>query len=346
MAGALDGIRVIEFAGIGPGPFCAMMLADHGAEVIRIERQGAEPDLRDPMLRNREFIHLDLKSPQGVEQARDLCRSAHALIEGFRPGVMEKLGLGPDALLEDNPTLVYGRMTGWGQTGPLAQKAGHDINYIAVSGVLNSIGREGEPPIPPLNYVGDFGGGAMMLAFGILAALMAVKNGGSGQVVDAAMTDGSAVLSAMTWHHLQTGFFRDEAGVNLLNGGAHFYRTYKCADDKYIAVGAIEPQFYAALLAGLELSDDPQLQAQFKQGLWEQNRQKMVRTFLKKSRDEWVQTFADLDACVSPVLSLKEAAVHPHNIARNVFQARGEVVQPMPAPRLSGTPAEIRPGGI
>tara|TARA_B100000678_G_scaffold197875_1_gene166030 strand:- start:18365 stop:19405 length:1041 start_codon:yes stop_codon:yes gene_type:complete len=341
MTGALSGIKIIEFAGIGPGPFCAMMLADHGAHVVRVERAGTKTDLRDPMLRNREIVQLDLKSADGVAEARALCKTADAIVEGFRPGVMEKMGLGPDLLLSENPKLVYARMTGWGQTGPLSNKAGHDINYIAVSGVLHSLGKAGEPPIPPLNYIGDFGGGAMMCAFGILAALMAVKNGGQGQVVDAAMTDGSALLSAMTWHHMQLGHFRDEPGSSMLNGGAHFYRTYQCADGKFIAVGAIEPQFYAALLTGLELTEDQNLQAQFKRDLWPQNAETLAGVFRTRPRDVWVEVFEDLDACVSPVLTLQEASQHPQNVQRNVFPTVGGTIQPAPAPQLSETPATL-----
>lgn len=238
MTGPLQGIRIVEFAGIGPGPFAGMMLGDHGADVVRIERPGRRLDTRDPLSRNRRSIVLDTKTDAGKQVARDLCRRADGLIEGYRPGVMERLGLGPDVLLGDNPKLVYGRMTGWGQFGPYAHAAGHDINYIALSGVLHGIGRAGERPVPPVNYVGDFAGGAMMLAFGMLAALLAVKNGAPGQVIDAAMTDGSALIGGMSWHFLAAGMNRDEAGVNMLDGGAHFYDTYVCADGKFVSIGS------------------------------------------------------------------------------------------------------------
>ncbi|MGN6691901.1 MAG: CaiB/BaiF CoA transferase family protein, partial [Sphingopyxis sp.] len=243
MAGPLTGIRIIEFAGIGPGPFCGMMLADHGAEVIRIDRPGGFMDPRDPLSRNRTSIALDMKNPDAVQIARDLCKSADGIIEGYRPGVMERLGLGPDVLLADNPRLVYGRMTGWGQFGPYSQAAGHDINYISLSGVLHGIGRAGEKPVPPVNYVGDFGGGGMMLAFGMSSALLHAARTGEGQVIDCAMTDGSALLAGMTWGFLAAGRIKDEAGVNMLDGAAHFYDTYACADGKFISIGSIEPQF-------------------------------------------------------------------------------------------------------
>jgi alpha-methylacyl-CoA racemase len=247
MAGPLAGIRIVEFAGIGPGPFCGMMLADHGAEVIRIERPGGRLDPRDPLSRNRRSIALDTKSANGLAVAKALCARADGLIEGYRPGVMERLGLGPDMLLAANPKLVYGRMTGWGQHGPYAQAAGHDINYIALSGVLHTVGREGERPVPPVNYVGDFGGGAMMLAFGMVSAILGVRMGGPGQVIDCAMTDGSALLAGMSWYFHAIGQNADRAGVNMLDGGAHFYDTYVCADGRFISIGSIEPQFYALL---------------------------------------------------------------------------------------------------
>ena len=336
MPGPLHGIRIIEFAGIGPGPFCGMMLADHGAEVIRIERPGGRLDPRDPLSRNRKSVVLNTKSAAGLAAARDLCRTADGLIEGYRPGVMERLGLGPDVLLADNPALVYGRMTGWGQTGPWAQAAGHDINYIALSGVLHGIGVAGEKPVPPVNYVGDFGGGAMMLAFGMVAALLAVKNGAPGQVIDAAMTDGSALLSGMSWHFLGMGLNRDAAGVNLLDGGAHFYDTYVCADGKFIAVGAIEPQFYALLREKAGLTD-PAFDAQHDRAAWPVLKARLAAIFVTKTRDEWAAIFGATDACVAPVLSMREAAAHPHNVARGTFADVGGVTQPMPAPRYSVT---------
>ena len=260
MGGALSGVTIIELAGIGPGPFAAMMLADHGARVVRVERASGRSTVgdagnRDILNRNREVIAVDLKSAEGIAQVRDLVRTADGLIEGFRPGVMERLGLGPDVLLADNPALVYGRMTGWGQTGPYAPLAGHDINYIALSGALHSYGRAGEKPTPPVNAVGDFGGGGMMMAFGMVAGILSARSTGKGQVIDCAMTDGAAVLSAMTYTFLANGQWRDERGVNLLDTGAHFYDTYACADGKYISIGSIEPQFYALLREKAGLSD-------------------------------------------------------------------------------------------
>ena len=268
MAGPLKGIRIIEFAGIGPGPFCGMMLADHGAEVIRIDRPGGFMDPRDPLSRNRTSIVLDMKKPEAVQIARDLCKSADGVIEGYRPGVMERLGLGPEVLLADNPKLVYGRMTGWGQFGPYAQAAGHDINYISLSGVLHGIGRAGEKPVPPANYVGDFGGGGMMLAFGMSSALVHAARAGEGQVIDCAMTDGSALLAGMSWWFHAAGRLQDQAGVNMLDGGAHFYDSYACADGKFISIGSIEPQFYALLREKTGLTNDPDFDAQMDPSQW------------------------------------------------------------------------------
>ena len=337
MPGPLSGIRIIEFAGIGPGPFCGMMLGDHGADVIRIERPGGRLDPRDALSRNRRSVVLDTKTPAGLAAARDLCRSADGVIEGYRPGVMERLGLGPDVLLADNPKLVYGRMTGWGQYGPYAHAAGHDINYIALSGVLHTIGRAGERPLPPVNYVGDFGGGAMMLAFGMVAALLAVKNGAEGQVIDAAMTDGSALLAGMSWHFLAAGINQDRAGVNMLDGAAHFYDTYECADGKWISVGSIEPQFYALLRKHAGVADDPAFDAQHDRSAWPALKAKLTAIFLTKSRDEWDAVLAGTDICFAPVLSMTEAPQHPHNVARGTFATIGGAIQPMPAPRYSNT---------
>ncbi|MBY0520795.1 MAG: CoA transferase [Sphingomonas sp.] len=339
MAGTLSGIRIIEFAGIGPAPFCGMMLGDHGAEVIRIDRPGARLDPRDALSRNRRSVVLDMKTPDGVAAARNLCRSADGLIEGFRPGVMERLGLGPDVLLGDNPKLVFGRMTGWGQSGPYAQAAGHDINYIALSGVLHTIGRAGERPVPPVNYVGDFGGGGMLLAFGMVAALLAVKNGAPGQVIDAAMTDGSALLSGMSWHMLEAGLNRDEAGVNMLDGAAPFYDTYSCADGKFVAVGSIEPQFYALLRAAVGVADDAAFDAQHDRASWPALTAKLTDIFARKTRDEWCAIMEGTDICFAPVLALREAPLHPHNAARATFVSVGGATQPAPAPRFSATPA-------
>lgn len=333
MPGPLAGIKIIELAGLGPGPFCGMMLADHGAEVVRIERPGTKPNARDPLARSRRTVALDLKSPDGVAAVQDLARSADGLIEGFRPGVMERLGLGPDILLGRNPALVYGRMTGWGQTGPLAPAAGHDINYIALSGVLHGIGPRDGKPLPPLNYVGDFGGGAMMLAFGMLAALLAVKNGGPGTVVDCAMTDGSALLSAMTWGFKAQGLWRDERGANLLDGGTPFYDTYECACGGHMAVGSLEPQFFALLKEKLGLTNHPAFARQIDPATWPQMRAVLTEIFRAKTRDEWATVFDGSDACVAPVLSLPEAATHRHNQARQSFVLTDHGTQPAPAPR-------------
>ncbi len=336
--GPLVGIRIVEFAGIGPGPFAAMMLADHGAEVVRIERPGGRLDPRDALARNRRSIILDTKHAEGLAVARALCGTADALIEGYRPGVMERLGLGPDVLLADNPRLVYGRMTGWGQTGPWSRAAGHDINYIALSGVLHTIGRAGERPVPPVNYVGDFGGGAMMLAFGITAALLAVRGGAPGQVVDAAMTDGSALLAAMSWHFLAAGINRDAPGTNMLDGAAPFYDTYTCADGKWISIGSIEPQFYALLRQHAGVAEDDAFDAQHDRAAWPQLKERLAAIFATKSRDEWCAIMDATDTCFAPVLSMTEAPQHPHNVARGTFADVGGAVQPMPAPRYSTTP--------
>ncbi len=337
MAGPLKGITIVEFAGIGPGPFCGMMLADHGAEVIRIERPGGRLDPRDALSRNRTSIMLDTKSAEGLAVARDLCRHADGLIEGYRPGVMERLGLGPEVLRADNPRLVYGRMTGWGQFGPYAQAAGHDINYIALSGVLHTIGRAGERPVPPVNYLGDFGGGGMMLAFGMVSALLAVKMGAAGQVIDCAMTDGSALLAGMSWHMLAAGINRDAPGTNMLDGAAHFYDTYECADGGWIAIGAIEPQFYALLRTHAGVAEDPAFDAQHDRAAWPELKAKLGAIFRTKSRDEWDAIMATTDVCFAPVLSMTEAPQHPHNAARGTFAEVGGAIQPMPAPRYSTT---------
>ncbi len=338
MAGPLNGIRIIEIAGLGPGPFAAMMLADHGAEVIRVERAGSYLDSTDPLLRSRTIIHLDLKSPDDQVRLRELVKSADGLIEGFRPGVMERLGLGPDVLLSDNPNLVYGRMTGWGQDGHYAERAGHDINYIAVSGALHMIGRKGEKPAIPLNLVGDFGGGGMMLAFGMVSALLAVKSGSKGQVVDCAMTDGSALLTAMMWGFAHKGLWQDARGTNLLDGTAPFYDVYETSDGHHMAVGSIEPQFYAALLNGLGLSDDPLMANQMDMENWPAQKARIAAAFATKTRAEWTAIFDPVDACVTPVLGMKDALNSPHNSQRQTFIEVGGVTQPAPAPRYSHTP--------
>ncbi|MFM9976710.1 MAG: CaiB/BaiF CoA transferase family protein [Sphingomonadaceae bacterium] len=337
MAGPLAGLKIVEFAGIGPGPFCGMMLADHGAEVIRIERPGGILHPMDALARSRRSIVLDMKKAEAVSVARDLCRTADGIIEGYRPGVMERLGLGPDVLLVDNPKLVFGRITGWGQYGPYAQAAGHDINYIALAGVLHTVGRVGERPVPPVNYIGDFGGGGMMLAFGMVSALLAVKSGGAGQVIDCAMTDGSALLAAMTYSAHAIGLHEDRAGVNRLDGGAPFYDTYTCADGKFIAIGAIEPQFYALMRAKTGLDADPDFDAQYNHAMWPELKRRVAEVIAQKTRDEWDAVMAATDVCFAPVLSLTEAPLHPHNAARATFAAVGPSVQPMPAPRYSHT---------
>lgn len=344
MAGALEGLTVIEFAGIGPGPFACMMLADHGARVIRIERPGVAGKVgdggnRDILNRNRERLALDMKDPRSLARIRDLVRDADALVEGFRPGVMERLGLGPEVLLEDNPRLVYGRMTGWGQDGPMAACAGHDINYIALSGALHTYGPAGEKPAFPVNAVGDFGGGGMMMAFGIMAAVFSAQRTGKGQVVDCAMVDGAAILSAMTWSFYGNGQWRDRRGVNLLDGGTHFYDTYETADGKWISVGSIEPQFYALLLEKTGFADDPAFDVQMNPALWPGLKARLAALFLTRTRAEWCAVFDGTDACVVPVLSLSEAPGHPHNTARGTFVEEDGMVMPAPAPRFSETPA-------
>lgn len=335
LAGALEGLRVLEFAGLGPAPFAAMMLADHGAEVIRIERPGGRFFTEEAASRSRKSIIIDLKQPAGVELIKRLCRTADAIIEGFRPGVMEGLGLGPEALLAENSKLVYGRITGWGQSGPLAQAAGHDINYIALSGALHLVGRKGEPPVPPVNMVGDFGGGGMLIAFGIVSALLSVKMGGSGQVVDAAMTDGSALMAAMPYGLFAAGQYRNERGSNIIDGGAHFYDCYECADGRHISIGAIEPGFYAVLREKLGLEDDADFDRQRDHSVWPTLKEKLTGLFLTRPSHEWCALLEGTDACFAPVMSMTEAPNHPHNIARETFIELDGIVQPAPAPRFS-----------
>lgn len=344
MAGVLQGVTVIELAGIGPGPFCGMMLADHGARVIRVERPGTagrfgDSGNRDILNRNRERIELDLKDPAAIVQLKELVGSADALIEGYRPGVIERMGIGPDVLLALNPKLVIGRMTGWGQSGPMAPLAGHDINYIALSGALHSYGRKGEKPTFPVNAVGDFGGGGMMLAFGVVAAVLHARSGGAGQVVDCAMVDGAAILSAMTYTFLGNGQWRDERGVNLLDSGTHFYDTYETSDGKWISLGSIEPQFYALLMEKTGLAGDPDFAQQMNPAKWDDLKERMTALILTRTRDEWCRVMDGTDICFAPVLSLREAPQHPHNIARSTFVEDGGMVQPAPAPRFSATPA-------
>ena len=333
----LSGLRIVEIAGIGPGPFAGMMLADHGADVIRVDRPGKggfTHDALDPLLRSRRSIALDLKKPEAVAAVRRIAQAADGLIEGFRPGVMERLGLGPDLLLADNPRLVYGRMTGWGQTGPMAHEPGHDINYVALSGTLHALGRVGEKPTPPINLVADFGGGGMLLAFGMVAALLRARETGRGQVVDCAMSEGSALLMSMIWGFRAMGRWSDRRGRNLLDTGAHFYDTYECADGKYVALGAIEPQFYAELRRVLEL-DGPEWDRQMDPAAWAPLKEELARRFRERPRDEWVTIFAGHEACFAPVLSFDEALAHPHNVARRAFVEAGGVPQPAPAPRYS-----------
>jgi len=326
MTGPLAGIRILEMAGLGPAPFCGMMLADHGAEVIRVEREGGWKLPGDPMGRSRRTIQVDLKQAEGIAVVRDLAKTCDGLIEGYRPGVMERLGLGPDVLLADHPALVYGRMTGWGQDGPLAQAAGHDINYIALSGALHTVGRDGRPS-PPVNYLGDFGGGGMLLAFGMASALLAVRGGAPGQVIDCAMTDGSALLTALIHGLKAAGQWEDRAGANLIDGGSAWYDTYQTADGKWVALGALEPQFRAVLIDKLGLSaDDPDPKAT------------LAALFRQHPRDHWCALLEGSDACFAPVLSLSEAPDHAHNQERGTFIDLGGVTQPAPAPRYSATP--------
>lgn len=336
MSGPLTGVRIIEMAGLGPAPFAAMMLADHGAEVIRIDRPDTPHSPTDVLLRSRKSVVLDLKKPQAVTVARRLIASAEGVIEGYRPGVMERLGLGPDVLLEENPRLVYGRMTGWGQAGRLASAAGHDINFIALSGALHAFGRAGEKPTPPINLVGDFGGGGMMLAFGMVSALLHARQSGQGQVIDSAMTDGSALLMSMMWGFLAAGTWQDRRGVNLIDTGAYYYDCYETRDGKYISLGALEPQFYGALRERLELAD-PDFDAPQDPSAWPRLREKLAGVIKQRTRDEWCALLEGTDACFAPVLSMSEAPLHPHNRDRQTFVTVNGVTQPAPAPRYSAT---------
>ncbi len=342
--GPLDGVRVIEIASLAPGPFGCMILADLGADVLRVDRaELCGPDAgapADPLSRGRRSIGINLKDAEGISLLLDLAESADVLVEGFRPGVAERLGFGPAQCSGRNPRLVYARITGWGQDGPLAATAGHDIDYIAVSGALEPIGRAGQRPVPPLNLIGDFGGGGMLLALGVLAALVERERSGLGQVVDAAMVDGSALLTSFLHGLRAAGRWQDARGVNLLDGGAPFYDTYATADGGFVAVGALEPKFYAELLAGLGLAD-ADLPGQYDQVGWPVLRERFTEAFLQRSRDEWAATFADSDACVAPVLGLAEAPGHPYNTARGVFVDVGGLVQPGPAPRFGRTGAEL-----
>lgn len=334
MSGPLQDVRVVEFAGIGPGPFCAMVLADLGADVVRLVRPGSSVRTEDVTTRSRVSVPVDLRSEAGRSAALALVAQADMLIEGFRPGVMERLGLGPEELLALRPRLVYGRMTGWGQYGPLAHAAGHDINYIALTGVLNGIGTPDRPPVVPMNLVGDFGGGGMLLAVGLLAALHEASRTGRGQVVDAAMTDGAALLSAFIHGLRAEGQWSRQRGMNLLDGGAHFYGTFECADGRHVAIGSIEPQFYRLLVERCGL--DPQLFGDAMNAeRWPALKAQLAEMFRREPREHWCQLLEGTDACFAPVLDWDEAADHPHNLARGTFTRVDGVLQPAPAPRFS-----------
>ena len=345
--GPLDGFSILEIAGIGPGPFAAMVLADMGAEVLRIDRAGAVKSnitgaaSKDIMNRGRRSVAIDIKNEDGLETVLRLVERSDALIEGFRPGVMERLGLGPDVCLERNPRLVYGRMTGWGQEGPMSQAAGHDINYIALAGALDPLGRKGEPPLPPLNLVGDFGGGGMLMAIGVLCALLECTRSGKGQVVDAAMVDGAALLTTFIHGLRAMGVWHDGRGTNLLDTGAHFYEVYETSDGKYVSIGSIEPQFYAELLrlSGLENEELPR---QMDREAWPEQKERLAKVFKTKSRAEWCEIMEGSDVCFAPVLGMAEAADHPHIAHRKTFVEVDGIAQPAPAPRFSRTPGGIR----
>lgn len=340
--GPLAGVRIVEIVGIGPGPFAAMMLADLGADVIRVDRPGGGmavvPAEQDILSRGRPSVAINLKDPKGIEVVLQLVERADILIEGFRPGVTERLGIGPDDCLARNPRLVYGRMTGWGQDGPLAHTAGHDVNYISVAGALHPIGRAGGPPQIPLNLVGDFGGGSLYLVAGVLAALVSARTSGEGQVVDAAIVDGAAHLMSMMVSMQQAGSWTDERGTNLLDTGTPFYDVYETSDGKHMSVGGLEPQFYAEMIKLLELADAPD---RYDVAQWPALRDELAVRFAEKSQAEWVEIFDGSDACVAPVIPLREAPAHPHNVARGTYVVRDGLVQSAPAPRFSRTPATL-----
>ena len=339
--GPLSGLKVVEFAGIGPGPFCGMLLSDLGADVVRIDRKGGGRGSKfDVTARGRRSVALDLKTPEAIEACLKLLESADALIEGFRPGVMERLGLGPEVALKRNPKLVFGRMTGWGQFGPYARAAGHDMNYIAITGALNAIGTV-DKPVPPLNLVGDFGGGALYLAFGLMAGVISARATGKGQVVDCAMSDGAASLMAMFYGMKGSGGWSNDRRANLLDGGAHFYDTYQCTDGLWISIGSIEPQFYALLLEKTGIND-PEFKHQMSREHWPALREKLATVIRTKTRDEWCAIMDATDVCFAPVLTLDEAPNHPHNLARQTFVTVEGVPQPAPAPRFSETPGAIQ----
>ncbi|MBM3683503.1 MAG: CoA transferase [Actinobacteria bacterium] len=345
--GPLSGVKVIEMQGIGPGPFAGMMLSDMGAEVIRVDRAGNVPASApasppsDVLARGRRSVAVDLKNPAGVEAVLRLVEGADALIEGFRPGVMERLGLGPDVCLGRNPRLVFGRMTGWGQDGPYAPMAGHDINYIALAGALAHIGRVGEAPVPPLNLVGDFGGGGMLLAFGVACGLVEARASGRGQVVDAAMVDGTATLMAMFAGMMHSGVFTDQRGTNMLDTGSHFYDVYATSDGRYVSFGSIEPQFYAELLRLSGLGEEADLPHQLDKTRWPEMKERLTRLVATKTRDEWCAIMVGSDVCFAPVLTYGEAAQHPHAVARSSFVEVAGITQPAPSPRFSRTTPAI-----
>jgi alpha-methylacyl-CoA racemase len=341
-SGPLDGVKVVEFAGIGPGPFCCMLLSDMGADVVRIDRKGGRSMPKDVTARGRRSVALDLKAVNDVAVAMALIEKADVLIEGFRPGVMERLGLGPDDALRRNPALIYGRMTGWGQSGPLANAAGHDLNYIALSGALHAMGRKGAPPSPPLNLVGDYGGGALYLALGVCAALVEAQRSGKGQVVDAAITDGTASLMGVIYGLRASGIWSDDRDANLLDGGAPFYDVYETADGKFVTVGSLEPQFYALMLETLGLKDDALFTAQMDRSQWPAMSEKIAAVVKTRTRDEWTALMEGTDVCFAPVLTMDEAPSHPHNVARGTFTEVAGVVQPAPAPRFSRTPGAVQ----
>ena len=341
--GPLTGIRVVEMAGIGPGPFTAMMLSDLGAEVIRIDRLSHKGigHRANVLNRGRKSIAVDLKNPRGVETTLRLIEQADVVLEGFRPGVMERLGLGPEKCLSVNPRLIFGRMTGWGQTGPLSQAAGHDINYISIAGALGAMGYADRPPAPPLNLVGDFGGGAMYLLTGILAALVERATSEQGQIIDAAMSDGTASLLSPFFGLMAMSMWTTDRFSNRLDGGAFYYGSYECSDGRYISVGSLEPQFYALLLEKAEITD-PEFQEQLDEAAWPAKREKLTQLFKTKTRQQWCDIMEGTDVCFAPVLDLKEAPNHPHNIDRKTFIELDGVVQPAPAPRFSRTQGEIQ----
>ncbi|MDH3293743.1 MAG: CoA transferase [Acidimicrobiia bacterium] len=348
--GPLEGITIVELAGIGPGPFCGMMLSDMGADVIRVDRPSAvrgvgagerpAPPPPDVLGRGRRSVAVDLKNPDGVETVLKLVEQAEGLIEGFRPGVTERLGLGPELCLERNPKLIYGRMTGWGQDGPYALAAGHDINYIALAGALEPMGRKGQPPTPPINLIGDFGGGGMVLAYGMVCAMLEAQRSGRGQVVDAAMVDGAAVLINFVWGLKAAGMWGPERGTNMLDTGAHFYDVYECADGKYVSIGSIEPQFYAELKRLAKL-DDTEFGDQMNREAWPLMKEKIAAVFRARTRAEWCEIMEHSDVCFAPVLTMEEATAHPHNVARGTFVDNGGMMQAGPAPRFSRTQATV-----